>query len=91
MTLEDPKPEEEEYSLESLYNGQAQINYVLNHVDMNLIEALKFTLEFLKKVKDLPPLMHDLKGIDFTKIDEELSLAFVSLIAKSLHFGSSPF
>ena len=75
MTPEDPKPEEEEYSLESLYDGQAKINYVLNHVDMNLIEALKFTVEFLKKVKDLPSLMHDLKGIDFTKIDGELSSA----------------
>jgi len=75
MTPEDPKPEETEYSLKSLSDGQAQINYVLNHVDMNLIEALKFTVEFLKKVKDLPSLMHDLKGIDFTKIDGELSAA----------------
>jgi hypothetical protein len=75
MTPEDPKPEEKDYSLKALNDGQAQINYVFNHVDMNLIEALKFTVEFLKRVKDLPSLMHDLKGIDFTKIDEELSLA----------------
>ena len=75
MTPEDPKPEEKDYALKALNDGQAQINYVLNHVDMNLLEALKFTVEFLKKVKDLPSLMHDLKGIDFTKIDEELSLA----------------
>jgi hypothetical protein len=75
MTPEDPKREEYEYSLKSLNDGQAQINYVLNHVDMNLIETLKFTVEFLKKVKDLPSLRNDLKGIDFTKIDEQLSLA----------------
>jgi hypothetical protein len=42
---------------------------------MSLIETLKFTVEFLKKVKDLPSLKNDLKGIDFTKIDEQLSLA----------------
>ena len=75
MTPEDPKREEYEYSLKSLNDGQAQINYVLNHVDMSLIETLKFTVEFLKKVKDVPSLMHDLKGIDFTKLEEQLSMA----------------
>ena len=75
MSPEDPKLEENEYSLKALNDGQAQINYVLNHVDLNLVEALKFTVEFLKKVKDVPSLMHDLKGVDFTKIDGALSSA----------------
>lgn len=74
-TPEDPKPEEKDYSLKEVKEGQAQINYVLNHVDINLIEALKFTVELLKKLKELPSLMHDLKDIDFTKLDEELTRA----------------
>src|SRR5690242_14561684 len=68
-------PEEEEYSLEQVNNGQAKINYVLNHVDMDLIEVLKFTVRVLKMVKASPSLMRELRDIDFTRIDEVISLA----------------
>lgn len=74
-TSESSKPEENEYSLDQVNNGQAKINYVLNHVDMNMIEALKFTVQVLKIVKASPSLMHEMKAIDFTKIDETLKVA----------------
>ena len=74
-TPDDSKLVEKIYSLKEVSDGQAQINYVLNHIDMKTIEALKLIVQILKKVKDLPPLSHNTKEIDFTKIEEVLSLA----------------
>lgn len=75
VTPDDSKPVDKVYSLKQVSDGQAQINYVLNHVDFKVIDALKLTVQILKKIKDLPPLAHDTKDIDFTKLEEALSQA----------------
>lgn len=53
--------------------GQARINFELNEVDKDVINALNLIVELLKKVKEIPQLKHDLKEIDFSTIDKALS------------------
>jgi hypothetical protein len=65
-------PEEQPYSLELVSDNQAQINYLLNHTDKNVIDALKLIGEFLKAVKDIPQLAHALRESDLRKLDELL-------------------
>ena len=76
-TPDDSKPQAQAkvYSLTEVSDGQAKINYVLNHVDFKVIDALKLTIKILKRVKDLPPLAHDTKDIDFTAIEAVISEA----------------
>lgn len=66
---------EKVYSLKDVHDGQAQINYVLNHVDMKLIDSLKVIVEVLKTLKDLPQFTRLLNQFDLTKMADELSLA----------------
>ena len=56
--------------------GQAQINFLLNKVDYDLVEALQQIVKILKTIQALPQLSRDLKAIDFTKIDAALSDAY---------------
>ena len=74
-TPDDSKPVEKVYSVKEVNEGQARINYELNHVDFKVIDALKLTVQILKKIKDLPPLAHNTKDIDLTKIEETISQA----------------
>jgi len=74
-TPDDSKPVNKVYSLTEISDNQGRINYLLNHIDFKVIDALKLTVQILKKIKDLPPLVHDTKDIDFTKIEEALSYA----------------
>jgi hypothetical protein len=60
---------------EDINKGQRNINYELCKVDERLIETLKVIAEFLKKVKELPPLANDLKDFDLSKMDEALAKA----------------
>jgi hypothetical protein len=53
--------------------GQAQINFLLNKVDYDFVEALQEIVKILKTIQALPQLSRELNAIDFTKIDAALS------------------
>jgi hypothetical protein len=53
--------------------GQAQINFLLNNVDYDFVEALQQMVKILKTIQALPQLARDLNAIDFSKIDAALS------------------
>lgn len=55
--------------------GQARINYELNKVDEEVIKTLQMFTDFLKQVKELPPLAHLLKDFDFSNIDAAIAKA----------------
>jgi hypothetical protein len=53
--------------------GQAQINFLLNNVDYDFVEALQEIVKILKTIQTLPQLSRELNAIDFAKIDAALS------------------
>lgn len=66
-------PELETYLQTDINKGQARINFELNQVDKDVINALHAIVTILKTVKALPPLKDHLKAIDFSAIDKALS------------------
>ena len=53
--------------------GQARINFELNQVDKDFVEALKVIVEALEKLKDLPQFTDQLGAINFSAICEKLT------------------
>ena len=53
--------------------GQARINFELNQVDKDFVEALKVILTALEKLKELPQLTQQLEAINLTAICEKLT------------------
>lgn len=53
--------------------GQARINFELNQVDKDFVEALKVIVEALEKLKDRPELTSELGAINFGAICDKLT------------------
>ncbi|HKG46067.1 MAG TPA: hypothetical protein VKB02_05040 [Pyrinomonadaceae bacterium] len=63
------------YTQDEINQGQRRINYELVEVDKTIIETLEMIAEFLKKVKEIPPLATHLQHADFTKLDAAIAKA----------------
>jgi hypothetical protein len=53
--------------------GQARINFELNAVDQDFVDALKVILATLEKLKEFPQLTQQLGSIDLTPICEKIA------------------
>jgi hypothetical protein len=58
--------------------GQQRINFELNEVDKKVVKTLQTIMEIFKKLKDCPPVAHDLQDVDFAAIDGILSKAYTA-------------